>query len=127
VIGMNYNFDKFFPTIQLIGIGIMLITCIVIIVIAFRMIKDRNSRNSFLWGLALLLFTIGIVVNSRTKYVVKDYIENKDYILVVAKIGLLKNTYIPVDYKDYWKDMNWNTYRIDYQKKVIYMRTNRFY
>lgn len=105
----------------------MLITCIVIIVIAFRMIKDRNSRNSFLWGLALLLFTIGIVVNSRTKYVVKDYIENKDYILVVAKIGLLKNTYIPVDYKDYWKDMNWNTYRIDYQKKVIYMRTNRFY
>lgn len=127
MIGMNYNFDKFFPTIQLIGIGIMLITFIVIIVIAFRVIKDRNSRNSFLWGLALLLFTIGIVVNSRTRYVVKDYIENKDYILVVAKIGLLKNTYIPVDYKNYWKDMNWHTYEIDSEKKVIYMHTNRFY
>lgn len=124
---MNYNFDKFFPTIQLIGIGIILIAFIIVIVIAFRTIKDRDRKDFFLWGLTLLLLVIGIVVNSRTKYVVKDYIENKDYILVIAEMGLLENTYIQVDYKDYWEDMNWNTYRIDYEKKVIYMRTNRFY
>lgn len=123
---MNYNFDKFFPTIQLIGSGIMLIAFIMVIVIAFRTIKDRDRKDFFLWGLTLLLLIIGIVVNSRTKYVVKDYIENKDYILVVAEMGLLENTYIQVDYKDYWKDMNWNTYRIDNEKKVIYMRTNKF-
>lgn len=123
---MNYNFDKFFPTIQLIGSGIMLIAFIIVIVIAFRRIKDRNRKDFFLWGLTLLLLVLGIVVNSRTKYVVKDYIENKEYILVTRKMGLFENTYIQVNYKDYWKDMNWRTYRIDYEKKVIYMRTNRF-
>ena len=123
---MNYNFDKFFPTIQLIGIGIMLIAFIIVIVIALRTIKDRDRKDFFLWGLTLLLLVLGIVVNSRTKYVIKDYIENKDYILVIGKMGLFEKTYIQVDYKDYWKDMNWNTYRIDYEKKVIYMRRNRF-
>lgn len=91
----------------------------IVIVIAFRTIKDRDRKDFFLWGLTLLLLVIGIVVNSRTKYVVKDYIENKDYILVIAKMGLFENTYIQVDYKDYWEYMNWHTYSIDYEKKLF--------
>lgn len=124
---MNYNFDKLFPEVQLIGIGILLMAFIVVIVIAFRAMKPKIRKDFFLWGLAFLLLIIGITVNSRTKYVVKDYVENKDYILVVAEPGLFEVTYVQVDYKDYWKRMNWNTYRIDNEKKVIYMRTNRFY
>ena len=104
----------------------MLIAFIIAIVIAFRTLKDRDRKDFFLWRLTLLLLVIGIVVNSRTKYVVKDYIENKDYILIVAEMGLLENTYIQADYRDYWWDMNWNTYRIDNEKKVIYMRTNKY-
>ena len=124
---MSYNFDKIFPTIQIIGIGIMLIAFVIVIVIAFRTIKERDKKDFFLWGLAVLLLVVGIVVNSRTKYVVRDYVENKDYVLVIAEMGLFENTYIQVDYKDYWEDMNWFTYRIDCEKKVIYMRTNRFW
>ena len=123
---MNYNFDKLFPTIQLIGIGIMLIAFIIMVVIAFRVTKDKDRKDFFLWTLVLLLLVIGIGVNSRTKYVVKDYVENKGYTLVVAEMGLFEPTYIKVDYRNYWKYMNWYTYRIDNEKEVIYMRRSKF-
>lgn len=124
---MNYNFNQLFPDVQLIGIGILLMAVVVAIVAAFRVVKSRDNKIFFFGVLVFLLVVSGIAVNSRTKYVVKDYVENKNYILVVAEPGLFENTYVQVDYRDYWKYMNWNTYRIDNEKQVIYMRTNKFY
>ena len=45
MIGMNYNFDKFFPTIQLIGIGIMFITFIVWV---YKRFGDEYARDYLL-------------------------------------------------------------------------------
>lgn len=125
---MNYHFDTiFFPAIQWIGIGLMLLALVVVIIICFRSLKDKYRKDIFLWVLCLVLFVMGIIVNSRTRYVVKDYIENKGYTLVVADMGLFESTYRQVDYENYWKDMNWKTYQVDSNQKVIYMRRNKWY
>lgn len=120
---MEYNFDTmFFPIIQWISIGFLILGLICFL---FAVLKD----NKIIYIITVILWISGFLLNLNTRYVIRDYIVNQNYDIVVAEPGLTKNTYksIKKDYQYYWNHMNWKTYRLDKENKTIYMKINRYY
>lgn len=122
------DFDVFFfPRIAVVSYVFLLLAFVVVVVIAIRTCMDRKRKDVVLWIVVAIFMLVGVICQSQIRYTIQDYIEEKNYKIVVAVPHLLSTEYKEVDYMDYWQYMNWYTYKLDCETKTIYMQRTKFY
>ena len=126
------DFDvRLFSVAQKIQLVILLLALISVIILAVLATENKEENTyakrsyskpeKFFLRLTISLFLLSFIPRSQIRYEIRDYIEKEEYKLVVAKWHFSQLEFTEVDYRDYWKNMNWYSYEFDSETNTIYM------